>query len=403
MRICKIEIENFRGIQKSSVVFPQHSVLLGANNAGKSAIAEALTMLAGRERMAKPLCDWDFFGGSPKPESRFTIIATITDFGDESKTDPTDFPDWFAGERSATPVWWNEKTTNLSFEIDPPVGSKLAAQIALAGRYDDEACEFETIRFFYDGKCDPFTDQHRTIPTKLIRELGLFLLPSNREWEHLLAFGSASFLKLLREYNAVPGKSIEELKNELRALNTRIEDQAPLKEILESAEQELRSFLLVSEAGRLVYRATSLDSISVLRSLIPHVLSDPDGFLPVARHGAGVISLQAFLLLLAFGERRTLSGQSFILVAEEPELHLHPSLHRRLVQRIRAASTQSLVTTQSPGVAASYQPSEAIFVRNVAGQLSGTRLRTEPINQIPTNSIRNLYLRFREQFYEALM
>ncbi|MGI9067188.1 MAG: ATP-dependent nuclease [Pyrinomonadaceae bacterium] len=402
MRICKIELSNFRGIKAGSVVLPPHAVLLGANNTGKSTIAEALALLAGRERMTRPLSDWDFYGGAPEPESRFYIIATITDFGDGSSTDPTDFPSWFAGD-SARPVWWDETSSTLSNDADPPTGTKLAAQIAMAGLYDDEACDFETRRFFYDGPCDPFTEDHRRIPVKLMRDLGLFLLPGNREWEHLLAFSSSSFLKLLREYDAVPGRSIETLKNELRAPTTKIEEQDPFREILSSAEQELKSFTLVGDAGRLVYRPTSLDALSVLRSLVAHVDRGADGYLPLARHGSGTVSLQAFLLLLAFGKLRKGKGQNFILVAEEPELHLHPSLHSRLVQRIRGASTQSVITTQSPNVAACYQPSEVIFARNVDGELQARRMRDEPISNIATNSIRKLYLRFRENVYQALM
>ena len=80
MRICRLELQNFRGIQRGSVVLPQHAVLLGANNVGKSTIVEALALLFGRERMVRPISDWDFFGGSPKPESRFYIIATVTEF-----------------------------------------------------------------------------------------------------------------------------------------------------------------------------------------------------------------------------------------------------------------------------------------------------------------------------------
>jgi hypothetical protein len=116
-----------------------------------------------------------------------------------------------------------------------------------------------------------------------------------------------------------------------------------------------------------------------------------------------MVSLQAFLLLLAFAEHRRKTGQNFILAAEEPELHLHPSLHQRLVHRIRSASVQSIVTTQSPNVAAGYQPHEVVFVSNADGKLTAERLRTEPVREIATNSVRNLYLAHRPAFYEALM
>jgi hypothetical protein len=36
----QLEIENFRGIKEGKVVFPDHSVLFGPNNVGKSSVGE---------------------------------------------------------------------------------------------------------------------------------------------------------------------------------------------------------------------------------------------------------------------------------------------------------------------------------------------------------------------------
>ena len=400
MRICQLELRHFRGVKHGVIVLPKHGVLMGANNAGKSTIVEALALLFGRERMVSPISDWDFYEGSPKPSSRFFIVATITEFG---TNDPTAVPDWFIGQDVAQPVWWQEDKQTLSTELDPPQGAILAAQFAMAGRFDDEACEFETVRYFYHGEDDPFTDGYSMVPWRLLRQVGLFLLSSNRDWDKLLSFRSSSLLKVIREYDALPGKAIDELKNQLRTDVVKIEDSAPFSEILEAATKELQSFLLIGHSSKLVYRPTSLDAIAVLQSLVAHVAESKDVLIPVARHGAGMVSLQAFLLLLAFAEHRRKIGQNLILAAEEPELHLHPSLHQRLVHRIRSASVQSIITTQSPNVAAGYQPSEVVFVSNVDGTLSAERLRTEPVKEITTNSVRKLYLTHRAAFYEALM
>jgi hypothetical protein len=351
--------------------------------------------------MVSPITDWDFFEGSPKPESRFYIVATITEFG---TNDPKAVPDWFIGQEAAQPVWWHDANCTLSTEADSPEGTKLAAQIAMAGRFDDEVCEFETIRYFYHGECDPFTDGCSIVPWKLLREVGLFLLSSNRDWDKLLSFRSSSLLKVIREYNALPGKAVDNLKKQLRTDVAKIEESAPLSDILEAATKELQSFLLIGHSSRIVYRPTALDAIAVLQSLVAHIAQSDDVVIPVARHGAGMVSLQAFLLLLAFAEHRRQAGQNFILAAEEPELHLHPSLHQRLVHRIRSVSVQSIVTTQSPNVAAGYQPHEVVFVfNNKDGQLSAKRLRTEPVKEIASNSVRKLYLTHRTAFYEALM
>jgi len=381
-------------------VLPQHAVLLGANNAGKSTIVESLALLFGRERMVRPISDWDFFGGSPKPECRFYVIATVTDF---PSNDPTAVPDWFIGESAGRPVWWNDETSTLSHEADPPPDTRLATQVALAGRYEEETCEFDTVRYFYCGEGDPFTDGYLPVPPRILRDVGLFLLSSNREWDKLLSFSSSSLLKVIREYDALPGSAIEELKQQLRTGVSKIEEAAPLSAILETATKELRSFLFINEFGKIAYRPTSLDTASVLQSLVAHVAQSDGSFLPVARHGAGMVSLQAFLLLLAFAEQRRKSNRNFVLAAEEPELHLHPSLHQRLVNRIRSASVQSIVTTQSPYVADGYQPQEVVFVRNTNGKIQAARLRETPIKSIATNSIRKLYLVHRSAYYEALM
>jgi putative ATP-dependent endonuclease of the OLD family len=209
-------------------------------------------------------------------------------------------------------------------------------------------------------------------------------------------------LKVLKSAGAVPGAAVESLKTELRS-GTKIEDSAALQPLLQRAEEELKGFLMMEGGGRLVYRPTSLDTLAVLQSLTPHILDSDNSLLPFARHGAGMISLQAFLIVLAFAEQRKLEGKNFIFAAEEPELHLHPALHRRLANRIRSLSTQSIITTHSPIVAASYKASSSLFVRNTGGTLSCMPVKSEGAPEPAHNTIRNLYRRFREQFYEALM
>ena len=400
MKISQLEITNFRGITKGKISLPDHGVLFGPNNVGKSTIIEAIALLFERDRLIRQLSDWDFSGGLPRPDSRIHIVAVITDFGDPSQDEPHRFPKWFS-EDAGRPIWWCRENQSVSVAIDPPPDSQLAVQVALSIRFDEEECEFETIRYFYDGPCDPFTDSVRKVPSECLQQLGVFLLPSNRQWEKLMSFGSSSLLKVLKSADAIPGSQIEALKTELRAPTTKIEDAAPLSEILRQAEEELQGFLMLERGSRLVYRPTSLDSLSVLQSLVPHVQHINGLQLPFARHGSGMVSLQAFLIVLAFAELRRKQGKNFILAAEEPELHLHPSLHRKLVNRIRAVSAQSLITTHSPIVAASYQPVSALFIQNDSGVLKGSSLK--PGASITKNAIKRLYREKREALYEALM
>jgi putative ATP-dependent endonuclease of OLD family len=342
MRVVQVEIHNFRGIESAVISLPKHGVIFGANNVGKTSIAEALAIALGREQMAPMLSDWDFAGGRPKPESRILIIVTIADFSENAT--PDDFPDWFCGETAAQPVWWSEASKVVACSVDCPSEHELAAQIAFCARYDDEECEFETVRFFYCGDCDPFVTPQCRVPNGILQELGVFLLPGNRQWDKLLSFSSSSFLKMLKSSGAIPGEAIESLKDELRQSGTAIGQDQAFHDILTHAEKELATFGMLKGSWRIEYHPTSLDSRAAMQSLIPHVMHD-EFLLPFNRHGSGMNSLQVFLILLAFAELRSKRGKNFILIAEEPELHLHPALHTRLANRIRALSTQSLVTT----------------------------------------------------------
>jgi hypothetical protein len=400
MRIACLEISGFRGIKSAALVLPEHGALLGANNVGKTAVTEALALLFGRERVSYQLSDWDFFGGQPKPDTRFSIVCTITGF---SSNEPDQEPDWFCGEAAAHPVWWREDEGRITFETDCPSGGKLAAQIALAARYNEEDCEIETLRYFYHGQCDPFADGCHPVNQRRLQDLGVFILPGNRQWDKLLSFGSSSFLKALRQADAVPGIFVEKLKAELRMPKTAIEDAPNLQPLLASAERELRLFTMLQAGGALAYRPTSLDTFGVLQSLLPHIKSASGELLPLSRHGAGMVSLQSFLIILAFAEQRRNAGKNFILIAEEPELHLHPSLHKRLANRIRAVSSQSIITTHSPLVAASYSPTQTLFLQNVQGKLGAVRLAAGSPKTIKPNSIRKLYLQKREAFYGAIL
>lgn len=404
MRICFLRIENFRGIKKAEIPIPTHCAFLGPNNCGKTTIASALAMLFGRDRWYPNISEHDFYGGDPGPDSRFNIVGTLTALH-PSVNDPTEFPEWFNTECGARVAWWHESKRRVSYETEPPVGAQLAVEVGLSGRYDDTTCEFELRRYFYDGETDPFTiDPYVPFPSKLLSKVGFFLIPGLRHWDRLLSFGSGQFLKLLREIDGVPGEQINAFRDEMRNPNTKIEDADPLKELLRELEADLRGFMLLPGSSRVVYRSTQLSVRSVLESLVPHVENQDGTILPFSRQGEGFASMQLLLLLLQFAIRRKKLSENTIFVAEEPELHLQPSLQRRLINRLRAYSSQTIVTTHSHHVASMFKPSEVVHLTNNAGTLKPEIVYTENIqvSELP-NQVRQLYLRERTNFYEALL
>ena len=69
MKIFSVEIENFRGIRSAKLLLPDHAVLIGDNNTGKSSVFEAVDLALGPDRLSRrpPVDEHDFYHGKYLP------------------------------------------------------------------------------------------------------------------------------------------------------------------------------------------------------------------------------------------------------------------------------------------------------------------------------------------------
>lgn len=399
MRLVKLRIQNYRGIRSAEFVLPQHVVLLGQNNSGKSSIIDAIALLLGRDRLVRTLGDYDFFGGNPQPADRISITGVLSDFVTD---DPSNHPEWFNLENGGVACWFHPQDGTVAYDSVQPADTKLAVEIAFSGRYDREELEFEGLRYFLrPGMGDPFEEGslHRVRTNQHLKELGFFLLPSKRTWERTISFGSELFNRVVKFQGALPSVAINNQRTELRT-STGMEDEPPLQAIVERLNNELRSFTTDGDK-HLRFHVTTADLEGVMQAIVPFVEGKGNFSVPIGRHGSGLISLQTLLLLLEFGKYRNDNNQGFFLAAEEPELHLQPGIHRRLVARIRGLSHQSISTTHSPQVASYYKPDEIHVLKNDDGNLSVRPLLSSPIPA--ANALMRLYTLYRFDVCEALM
>ena len=396
MYVCHLSIENFRGIQKAEIVLAEHCVLLGTNNVGKSSIVDALGLVLGRDRLVRQLGDYDFFGGLPDAASRIRITATLTGFAPDELEEHFD---WFNVEDGAVHMWWdgNEVTSG-----ERPENGRLCAQIAFVARFDEDDLEVEAIRYFLDGDGDPFENKVHKVRPRHLKQLGFFLLPSQRTWDRIVSFASELFRRVLRFQNAIPSASVIGLRNALRNPDDKLEEDPEIADFVKRLNQEIDGFIGAGSAG-LQFRPTSGDIEGILQAMTPHLPGKAGTVLPLSRHGSGVISLQTLLLLFEFGRSRSNDNQNFILAAEEPELHLHPGHHSRLVARICGTSNQSVTTTHSPEIAAYYRPKDVLIVRNVDGQMKAIPLVAHDDIIPDQNALMQLYTLHRAAICEALM
>jgi predicted ATPase len=400
MRLAQLRIKNFRGIQEGTVQFNAHTVLVGPNNCGKTTVIEALALLFGRDRMVRPLTEHDFFGSDPQPQDRIKLVATIVGF---EGNDPAQHLDWFRDDRGVV-KWWNPATR----AVEPERANEdwqLACQVAFAARFDRPSLEVETIRYFHDDDtvADVFGDEetYAPLPSRLIRDIGFFLVPASRTWDRTVTFGSELFRRVVAAGAGQPFESVLDERDRLRDPSSKLEEDAHLAPIVTRLNDELRGFFRMSPTLHL--RVTATDSDSLLEAVVSHYAHGTAASpLPARRHGSGLLSLQHLLLLFEFGRLRAEAHEGFWMALEEPELHVPPALQRRLVHRIQALSSQTFVSTHSPMVAALADPAGVAVLRNENGVLTSVPLLATSLAS-QANSVRKLFQVNRVETISALM
>ena len=398
MQIVALEIENFRGIRRGQVRFGTHTAMVGPNNCGKTTVAEALALLFGRDRMVKGLTEHDFNGSVPGPEDRIRLVATLTGFPENR---PEFSPDWFRDQRGV-PAWIAPDGT-----MHGEKGGEdwhLAVQIGFAARFDQDTLTVETIRYFvdHDIAADPFLEEVCIpVPQRLLADVGFFLVPASRTWDRTMSFASELFRRVVQTIGGVPAATISQERDRLRRPDHPLESDPGLGRIVESVDDDLAA--LLGGNPKLSLRLTTTDSEGVLDAVTPHYTLSGAPPLPARRQGTGLASLQTLLLLFQFARLRQEEGKSFILVLEEPELHVPPALQRRIVHRLRQRCGQSIVSTHSPSVATYYDPSELLVLNNSDGELRASRLLPGPLTTSTPNSLRKALGLRRGDVVSALM
>jgi putative ATP-dependent endonuclease of the OLD family len=398
MRVSLLDIRNFRGIERGTIQFREHTVLIGPNNSGKTTIIEALALVLGRDRLIRTLTEHDFFESTPEPATRITIRATVTGFEPQ---DFTQHPEWF-GDRRGVPLWFDPEDGGVLPEQNH-VRQTLACQIVFAARFNDETLEVETVRYFNDGDdADAFVEEgHVNVPPKLIRDIGFFLISASRSWDRMLSFSSELFRRVIRTADGLPARTILDERDRLRSPEHTLEQDERLQPVIRDVNEEM--FRLVGRTTPLRLRVTATDSASVLEAITPHYQTGDQTPIPAKRQGSGLVSLQSLFLLLHFGQRRIRDAESFFMALEEPELHLPPAVQRRVLARLQALSTQTIVTTHSPLVAGYCDAASLLIARNNSGALDVRPMVAKPLSQEATNAVRHLFQINRVETATAMM
>lgn len=366
MRIACVVIDNFRGISKATLLFPQHAVLIGDNNCCKSTVLEAIDLALGPDRISRqPAIDeHDFYAGryltadaKPVPIS---VEVILIDLSDEQKRHFREHLEW-----------WNTVASAL-LDAPPPeqtaaAGVVAALRVLFVGRYDQDDDDFVAKTYYQSPPREE--DDRLEFRTRDKRMCGFLFLRPVRTGSRALSLARGSSLDIILKLKKVNLQVWEKVLAELRKITIGDDSEGGIRQILKTVQDAVRSFVPAEWADQPQMRVSDLtretlrETLTVFMSTGAKETADVNHFAPFQHQGSGTVNLLVLAMLKLIAEQK----QNVIFAMEEPEIAIPPHAQKRIVTEVRVTSAQALFTSHSPYVLEEFPPEHIVLVNRNAG------------------------------------
>jgi putative ATP-dependent endonuclease of OLD family len=342
MRVTRIEIENFRSIRYLVVDLGETTVFVGPNNAGKTAILDALRIALTRRwgQRGTGFSEYDIHLADDAADPKTSSGVSIELRSEEGE--PGEWPAAIAADLGDI------------VQLDPISGRR---SISLRTRcaWSQDTGAFEPSWEFLDAKREPVAGRsaRRLNLERFWRYLPVFYLDALRDVGEEFSPRSSQFWERLLRALEIPPDLESDALHILDRLNSRLLEADPrLQQIAETLSGATRIAARDREGG-LDLRMVPLKTWDLLSRAEIILRNEADlPWLPLRRQGQGIQSLSVIFLFQAFVDHllRELyePGSEPVLALEEPETHLHPQAVRALWRHVNALPGQKIVTTHSP-------------------------------------------------------
>lgn len=403
MKIFSVEIENFRGIRSAKLVLPDHAVLIGDNNTGKSSVFEAIDLALGPDRLSRrpPVDEHDFYQGRylpvPNPEApegaepgsapRIKVEVTITNLSPEQEA------------RFGANVEWMNTTIGDFYQEANPAGVdaveiKAALRITFIGEYDPDEDDFVGNSYFTRSLSED--EKPAAFSKKDKQHCGFLFLRSLRTGSRALSLEHGSLLDITLRLKEIRPQMWEGTIGTLAAFDVASDPAIGISGVLESIDKSLKKYV-PREWGVKPHLKVSNLTREHLRKVVTAFIATGTGdhAAPFFRQGTGTINMLVLAMLSQIAEDK----QNVIFAMEEAETAIPPYAQKRIVHELRKLSAQSLFTSHSPYVLEEFSLDETVILsRSDAGQLSQSKI------QLPESIKHKRYRQdFRTRFCEGLL
>ena len=376
MRITRIHIENFRSIRNLTMNLGDATVLVGQNNAGKTAILDAVRIVLTRRwgQRGTGFTETDVHRPNPDGDPRALPPVKVMLVVEEAET----------GEWDADMVAVLEDIITVL----PDGRNILTVQVTCAWSEEKEA--FDPAWQFLDSAGEPLSERRRAINlTSFFRYMPLFWLGALRDAANEFTPRSGHWGRLLRSVR-IPAELEAEAMEILADLDTRIVASDPrLSEIADTIGQATR--IAIGEGPGAARLHTLPLGIEDMLRRTGVVLRNEElrPWLPLGHHGQGLQSLAVIFLFQAAVLQQLAEadqpGVEPVFAIEEPEAHLHPQAARTLWERVQELSGQKVLTTHSPYFVQHVPLRDIRLVRLRAGCTEFSSLPQYIVSDLPWN------------------
>lgn len=376
MRITRVSIENFRSIRSLDINLGETTVFVGPNNAGKSAILDAVRIVLTRRwgRRGTGFTESDVHRAEPEGDARDLPPIKITLVLEEPKL----------GE------WDEDMVAALDDIMTLSADGRNVITLQVTCAWDEEKEAFEPVWQFLDSSGDLLPERRRAINlTGFFSYMPLFWLGPLRDAGSEFTPRSGYWGGLLRSVH-IPPELEEEAMNALGEIDAKIVGaDARLSEIAEMIGQATR-IAIDGTPGTARLNTMPLGVQEMLqRTGIVIRNEEAQPWLPLESHGQGLQSLAViFLFQAAVLQQMSESerpGLEAVFAIEEPEAHLHPQAARTLWEHVQGLPGQRLLTTHSPYFLQHVPLRELRVVRLNQGRTTVDSLGRKIVSELPWN------------------
>lgn len=344
LTFAAVRVSNFRGLVFVDLKLDRVTVILGANNAGKSSFLEALCAAVGAQRRTFGKEDIHLNAGEVDvPKDRKAIVDLLIRPTDADGAVIPKFPEG---------SYWTElfgSAISLDKDFADFVG--IRATLAWSVAQGEYRIERKFLKEWLDSDDFEKAEESERVSAHQLEPISLYYIDAKRDMDDDLR-GRTSFWRRLTDDLGLDDAAVTEAEKMLSDLNKQIVDgSAVLKHV---------SGHLVGIKGVLAGDKAAVDISPVARRLRDlskgldvSISGAGDLAFPLARHGMGTRSLASLLVFQAFASWHFQQAQKdhnsvhTFLALEEPEAHLHPHAQRALYGQVKAMPAQVVVSTHS--------------------------------------------------------